>query len=117
MTQTPAAATPALTVKRLLGRYDLSTVERLTALCTALYPEQAEEYAALRAEAETLTVQDVCCRVSQLAVNGRDLMAAGITPGPGLKQALNALLEQVITYRLPNEKAALLAFAEEFSAS
>ena len=115
--ETPAAPTSALTAKRLLSRYDLPTVERLTALCTALYPEQAEEYAALRAEAETLTARGVCCRVSQLAVNGRDLMAAGIAPGPGLKQALNALLEEVITGRLPNEKAALLAFAEEFSAS
>ena len=90
---------------------------RLTRLCAALYPEQKEEWKALQTEAETLTAQSACCRVSQLAVNGRDLMAAGIAPGPGLRRALEALLEEVITGRLPNEKAELLAFAAKFSAS
>ena len=52
-----------------------------------------------------------------MAVNGRDLMAAGVAPGPGLRRALEALLEEVITGRLPNEKAELLAFAAKFSAS
>ena len=55
--------------------------------------------------------------MSQLAVNGRDLMAAGVAPGPGLRRVLEGLLEQVITGRLPNEKAALLAAAAQFSAS
>ena len=35
----------------------------------------------------------------------------------GLRRALEALLEEVITGRLPNEKAELLAFAAKFSAS
>ena len=103
--------------KRLLGRYELPTIQRLTALCSARHPEQAEAFAALRAEAERLTAENACCRVSQLAVNGRDLMAAGVRPGPGLRQVLNALLEAVITGQTPNEKDALLAAAAQFSAS
>ena len=106
-----------LTAKRLLGRYELPTIKRLTALCSARHPEQAGAFAALRAEAEQLTVENACCRVSQLAVNGRDLMAAGVRPGPGLRQVLNALLEAVITGQTPNEKDALLAAAAQFSAS
>ena len=106
-----------LTAKRLLGRYELPTIQRLTALCSARHPEQAEAFAALRAEAERLTAENACCRVSQLAVNGRDLMAAGVRPGPGLRQVLNALLEAVITGQTPNEKDALLAAAAQFSAS
>ena len=106
-----------LMAKRLLGRYELPTIQRLTALCSARHPEQAEAFAALRAEAERLTVENACCRVSQLAVNGRDLMAAGVRPGPGLRQVLNALLEAVITGQTPNEKDALLAAAAQFSAS
>ena len=106
-----------LTAKRLLGRYELPTIKRLTALCSARHPEQAEAFAALRAEAERLTAENACCRVSQLAVNGRDLMAAGVRPGPGLRQVLNALLEAVITGQTPNEKDALLAAAAQFSAS
>ena len=106
-----------LMAKRLLGRYELPTIQRLTALCSARHPEQAGAFAALRAEAEQLTAENACCRVSQLAVNGRDLMAAGVRPGPGLRQVLNALLEAVITGQTPNEKDALLAAAAQFSAS
>ena len=106
-----------LTAKRLLGRYELPTIQRLTALCNARHPEQTRAFAALRAEAERLTAENACCRVSQLAVNGRDLMAAGVRPGPGLRQVLNALLEAVITGQTPNEKDALLAVAAQFSAS
>lgn len=106
-----------LTAKRLLGRYELQTIQRLTALCSARHPEQTGAFAALRAEAERLTAENACCRVSQLAVNGRDLMAAGVRPGPGLRQVLNALLEAVITGQTPNEKDALLAAAAQFSAS
>ena len=106
-----------LMAKRLLGRYELPTIQRLTALCSARHPEQAVAFAALRAEAEQLTAENACCRVSQLAVNGRDLMAAGVRPGPGLRQVLNALLEAVITGQTPNEKDALLAAAAQFSAS
>ena len=106
-----------LMAKRLLGRYELPTIKRLTALCSARHPEQAETFAALQAEAEQLTAENACCRVSQLAVNGRDLMAAGVRPGPGLRQVLNALLEAVITGQTPNEKDALLAAAAQFSAS
>ena len=106
-----------LTAKRLLGRYELPTIQRLTALCSARHPEQTGTFAALRAEAERLTAENACCRVSQLAVNGRDLMAAGVRPGPGLRQVLNALLEAVITGQTPNEKDALLAAAAQFSAA
>ena len=117
--ETPGTPNTTLTVqaKRLLGRYELLTIQRLTALCSARHPEQAEAFAALRAEAERLTAENACCRVSQLAVNGRDLMAAGVRPGPGLRQVLNALLEAVITGQTPNEKDALLAAAAQFSAS
>ena len=117
--ETPGTPNTTLTVqaKRLLGRYELPTIQRLTALCSARHPEQAVAFAALRAEAERLTAENACCRVSQLAVNGRDLMAAGVRPGPGLRQVLNALLEAVITGQTPNEKDALLAAAAQFSAS
>ena len=117
--ETPGTPNTTLTVqaKRLLSRYELPTIKRLTALCSARHPEQTGAFAALQAEAERLTAENACCRVSQLAVNGRDLMAAGVRPGPGLRQVLNALLEAVITGQTPNEKDALLAAAAQFSAS
>ena len=113
----PHTPTLSLQAKRLLGKYDLHTVQQLTALWSALQPEKKDEFTALQTEAETLTAQNACCRISQLTVNGRDLMAAGVAPGPGLRRELEALLEEVITGRLPNERAELLAFAAKFSAS
>lgn len=110
---TPDRCGLGLQARRLLGKYDLCTVQRLTALWTALAPEEKASFDALGAEAQALTAQNACCRVAQLAVNGRDLMGAGVAPGPGLRRTLEALLEQVITGRLPNEKEALLAFARQ----
>ena len=112
----PGAAL-TLTAKRFLSRYDLATITDLTALCSAQHPEQAEAFAALQQEAVRLVETNACCRINQLAVNGRDLMDAGIRPGPGLRRVLDALLEQVLTGQLPNEKAALLAAAAQVAAS
>lgn len=112
----PGAAL-TLTARRFLSRYDLATITDLTALCSAQHPEQAEAFAALQQEAARLVETNACCRINQLAVNGRDLMDAGIRPGPGLRRVLDALLEQVLTGQLPNEKAALLATAAQVAAS
>ena len=112
----PGAAL-TLTARRFLSRYDLATITDLTALCSARHPEQAEAFAAMQQEAARLVETNACCRINQLAVNGRDLMDAGIRPGPGLRRVLDALLEQVLTGQLPNEKAALLAAAAQVAAS
>ena len=112
----PGAAL-TLTARRFLSRYDLATITDLTALCSAQHPEQAEAFAALQQEAARLVETNACCRINQLAVNGRDLMNAGIRPGPGLRRVLDALLEQVLTEQLPNEKAALLDAAAQVAAS
>ena len=111
------ATDPAVSVRRLLGRYGLTAVERLAALGAAGHPEQAADFAARAELARQMEADGVCCRIAQLAVNGRDLMAAGAKPGPGLRQLLEQLLEAVITGQVPNEKQALLAAAAQFSAS
>ena len=103
--------------RRLLGRYNLCTVQRLAALGTALQPEHAADFAALSELAERLDADGVCCRVSQLAVNGRDLMAAGVPAGPGIRKVLEALLDGVIREEYPNERQALLAAVQQLAAS
>ena len=67
--------------------------------------------------AEQLDADGVCCRVSQLAVNGRDLMAAGVPAGPGIRKVLEALLDGVIREEYPNERQALLAAVQQLAAS
>ena len=104
-------------IRQLLGRYGLRTVERLCALCAALHPQTAPDCALAAQRARQLEADGVCCRVSQLAVNGRDLMAAGIPAGPALRRVLEALLNGVIRAEYPNEKPALLAAAQKIIAS
>lgn len=104
-------------LRQLLGRYGLCTVERLCALCAALQPQNAPACALAAQRARQLEADGVCCRVSQLAVNGRDLMAAGIPAGPALRRVLEALLDGVIRAEYPNEKPALLAAAQKMIAS
>ena len=104
-------------IRQLLGRYGLRTVERLCALCAALHPQAAPDCALAAQRARQLEADGVCCRVSQLAVNGRDLMAAGIPAGPALRRVLEALLDGVIRAEYPNEKPALLAAAQKIIAS
>ena len=104
-------------IRRLLGRYGLCTVERLCALCAALHPQNTPACALAAQRARQLEADGVCCRVSQLAVNGRDLMAAGIPAGPALRRVLEALLDGVIRAEYPNEKPALLAAAQKIIAS
>lgn len=103
--------------RRLLGKYNLCTVRRIAALGTALQPERAADFAALSELAEQLDADSVCCRVSQLAVNGRDLMAAGVPAGPGIRKILEALLDGVIREEYPNERQALLAAVQQLAAS
>ena len=114
-----ATVTPDFTIyaRRLLGKYNLCTVQRLAALGTALQPERSADFAALSELAEQLDADGVCCRVSQLAVNGRDLMAAGVPAGPGIRKVLEALLDGVIREEYPNERQALLAAVQQLAAS
>ena len=111
--------TPGFTIyaRRLLGKYNLCTVQRIAALGTALQPERSADFAALSELAEQLDADGVCCRVSQLAVNGRDLMAAGVPAGPGIRKVLEALLDGVIREEYPNERQALLAAVQQLAAS
>ena len=112
-----AAPDTVIRIRKLLGRYDLHTVQRLAALGAAMEPEQAADFAAQAELAAQLDADGVCCRVSQLAVNGRDLIAAGIPAGPGLRRTLEALLDAVIRGQLLNERQCLLDAAGQISAS
>ena len=59
-----------------------------------------------------LLAEDACVSLGQLAVNGRDLLALGLS-GSAVGQVLRALLDAVIDGNLPNERQVLLAAARE----
>ena len=58
---------------------------------------------------EEIEAENACLSLKDLAVTGHDVMALGYT-GKAIGQALNALLEQVLDEKLPNEKQALLDY-------
>lgn len=63
----------------------------------------------IRAKAERILAEGQCLTVRDLAVNGRDVTAAGMEPGPEVGRMLRGLLERVLSGELPNERGALLA--------
>ena len=68
-----------------------------------------------KAQFEQIVAEKQCFSLKQLAVNGRDLIDAGVTDGKQIGKMLAFLLDCVIDGTLPNEKAALLAVAKEYS--
>ena len=57
---------------------------------------------------DTILQEQQCFSLKDLAVNGRDLTALGIPPGPALGRLLDMLLGEVIDGTCPNEREALL---------
>ena len=62
---------------------------------------------------DEVLAESSCLGLKDLAVNGRDLLEVGYTPGKELGTCLNRLLELVLDETLPNEKEALLRQAME----
>lgn len=58
-----------------------------------------------------LVATNPCVTLKQLAINGGDLLAAGVPKGQAVGRTLNALLDKVLDEELPNEKSVLLAEA------
>lgn len=98
-------------VKKLLSQYALGELISAAGLQRAackIDKTAAEKLGSLIGE---ILQNDECYCLSQLAVSGVDLAALGFN-GAQIGAALNALLNEVIFERLPNEKSALLRFAQ-----
>ena len=59
-----------------------------------------------------LVNDDYCWKLSDLAVNGKDLTSLGYK-GPGIGKALNAMLNSVINERVINDKTCLLKYLND----
>ena len=88
--------------------FDLLALKRADALACA--PDGGGGLAALdgaQALARALLERSPCLTLKDLAVNGRDALAAGLE-GPEIGRALKKLLEQAAEGTLPNDRAVLL---------
>lgn len=62
----------------------------------------------IRAMMEQILDEQQCFSLRDLAVDGRDIIAAGIEPGPEVGLVLKRLLADVIDEKLPNDKDVLM---------
>ncbi len=63
----------------------------------------------IKAKAEEIILQKQCVSLKDLAVNGLDVTAAGVSQGPAVGRVLNVLLEKVLSGEFPNERESLLS--------
>ena len=62
----------------------------------------------IKTRAEEIVAQGQCITLKDLDVNGCDVIAAGVAPGPEVGRVLNGLLEQVLNGEVQNSREALL---------
>ena len=99
---------PRYTLRKMAGTYGYDFCRQQAMLVYAAGQADAGEKEAMLAAVDALERENPCCALRDLALNGQDLQAAGIT-GPKIGETLAALLELVLRDALPNEKEALAA--------
>ncbi|MBQ7546708.1 MAG: tRNA nucleotidyltransferase [Clostridia bacterium] len=97
--------------RHLLAEAGIQQAHRFADYAAVCDRIDADRQARLHVELDVLEQDKPCLSLRDLAVNGRDLQSLGLT-GQEIGQALERLLEEVLSGRLPNERAALLDAAK-----
>ncbi len=103
-------------VRRALGRlgeeafFQLLAVKRADNLGQSypLVKDRLAQLDAVKALALQILARRDCLTLKDLAVSGRDVISAGVSPGPQVGKLLRDLLEEVTAGTLPNDRTALL---------
>ena len=101
-------------LRRMLARLGPEKLDQLLTLQEADMgskgtgkPEEMAQFPQLRDLLREILAENACFSLKDLALNGHDLMALGLT-GKAIGQALNRLLELVMDEQVENTKEALL---------
>ena len=107
------------TIRRWVSRLGMEAMQQLMCLQEADTGSKGTEdpaenpyFSGIQGLLYALRQEDACLQVKDLAVNGHDLIALGLS-GKAIGQMLNRLLELVMDETIENEKAALLARVQE----
>ena len=106
----------ARTIRRALNRIEPQYFNLLTLLQEAdlhaqnpaLMAEKLSQLHQARKKAEEILAAGECISLKELALNGSDLIKAGIKPGPDIGAWLDRLLNYVIEYPEKNNREELL---------
>ena len=77
-------------------------------------PDRKAFYSRVLEKARAVQAEGQCFRLSDLAVGGRDLIAAGVRPGPEIGKILDAMLDAVIEDPSLNNKDILIEQLPQF---
>lgn len=108
-------------IKKLLSKYGVEAMRRLILVqkadIMARRLDIAQERLARLEEVECLMQSIVSQQIplsrSELAISGRDIIAAGVMPGPQLGAMLDLLLQKVLEETVPNDTGALLEYVRQ----
>ncbi|MBQ2694046.1 MAG: HD domain-containing protein [Clostridia bacterium] len=111
------------TYKKYIARLGIDTVKELflvrEADVSAQNPKFLKESLAEneigKKKLEEIENENTCFKISDLAVNGKDLAEAGITPSPAMGEILTALLDEVMEDKLENNKELLIERAKQLA--
>lgn len=76
-------------------------------------PELGQKFADIRDIMADILAEEQCFSLKDLAVNGNDLIAAGVERGPEVGRVLNELLEAVIDGECENDKEVLMRLVQK----
>ncbi|MBR7122395.1 MAG: CCA tRNA nucleotidyltransferase [Oscillospiraceae bacterium] len=107
-------------LRRRLGAIGFPALRQLINLQKADFSSKGTEedtetdFAQIEALLAEIQEEDACLNTRDLAINGRDLLNMGVSPGPIIGACMQFLLELVQDDILPNSREALLQAAAEF---
>ena len=103
-------------IRKWMGRLGTETFFQLLEVKRAdgmgqdyeLVKDRFVELEEMKAKAEEIVAQGQCLSLKDLSVNGKDVIAVGVVPGPEVGRVLNKLLEQVMNGDAANQRQELL---------
>ena len=99
-------------VRHAMSAMEDTVFDWLLLLQEVLMQERMDAVEMVRSLASQIRERGDCIRLKTLAVTGKDLIQAGIQPGPALGKTLHLLFEKVLENPAWNEKERLLAEVE-----
>jgi tRNA nucleotidyltransferase (CCA-adding enzyme) len=99
-----------VTIKKWLNKLDYENLASLIKIKKALFDKEYEKLTKSQAIMEEILASNQCYSLKTLAVNGQDLLDAGIPKGRRIGMVLYKVLGEVIEGKLENKKDVLLNY-------
>lgn len=98
-------------IKNLISKYGIEIVSKLKFLYRISAQVSNDEYVNFESQLNEILANEDCFNVSDLKINGKDLIRLG-AKGVQIGDILNAILDNVLCGKIPNDREAELHLAE-----